>query len=63
MNSGKVCASSARPIRRVRGPKKMKATTMPIAMFMNTSHMSPMPNCPAMPPKPTSADVLMKAAP
>ena len=36
---------------------------IPIAMFMKTSHNNPMPNCPATPPKPTSAEVLMKAAP
>ena len=50
-------------MRRVRGPKKMNATTIPIAMFMKTSHMRPMPNCPATPPNPTRAEVLMNAAP
>ena len=63
MNSGKVFAPSAAPIDRVRRPKKMNATTTPMAMFMKTSHNSPMPNCPATPPKPTSAEVLMNAAP
>ena len=63
MNSGNVAAPSATPMRRVRVPKKMKATTMPIAIFMKTSQSSPSPNCPAIPPKPINAEVLMKAAP
>jgi hypothetical protein len=62
-SSGKVIALRFTPMRRVRDPKNTKAMKTPAAIFMKASHNSPIPRVPAAPPTPTTAGVLMNAAP
>ena len=56
-------APSFLPIRRILLPKKTNAMMTPTNMQSTVSHIRPVPYTADMPPNPTMAEVLMKAAP